>query len=89
MSQELSQKKQVFLYAVGDVVRLKSGGPSMTVEGIIGELSKDKNAAYLMTGHKLGDVLCKYYLNGKFENVVFIPAMLIRVDDIEISLDNQ
>ncbi|MBL3658275.1 DUF2158 domain-containing protein [Fulvivirga sediminis] len=47
-------------FKIGDVVQLKSGGPEMTVKGVIGDanspLSKTENAALKMAGNEGGDV---------------------------------
>lgn len=48
---------------IGDVVRLRSGGPKMTVERI--EKSKS--------------VLCTWFLNGQIQGNDFEPAALKRV----------
>lgn len=65
----------------GDVVQLSSGGPEMTVKGIIGDvnnpLSKTENVALKMSGqHADGDVYCQWFHNNKLEGGVFKPAML-------------
>jgi len=65
----------------GDVVQFNSGGPMMTIKGIIGDeknpLSKTENAALKMSGqYSDGDVFCQWFLNNKLESGVFKPAML-------------
>ncbi len=66
--------------SLGDVVMLNSGGPRMTVKGIIGE---DKTLdALKIAGHKDGDIIVEYFNNGKLENGVFHPSSIHKVEKI-------
>jgi len=47
----------------GDVVRLKSGGPNMTVSSI---------------GQKSGNVTCQWFMDDKLESGVFSPESLVK-----------
>lgn len=65
----------------GDVVQLISGGPKMTIKGIIGDeknpLSKTENALSKMSKqYSDGDVYCQWFSNDKLESGVFKSAML-------------
>ena len=65
----------------GDVVILASGGPEMTIKGIIGDinspLSKAENTALKMAGqHTDGDVFCQWFHNNNLESGIFKSAML-------------
>lgn len=52
----------------GNVVKLKSGGPEMTVLRVIGqensnsrEIHSDK--LYVFGGHNIGDIVCEWLIN--------------------------
>jgi uncharacterized protein YodC (DUF2158 family) len=62
----------------GDVVRLNSGGPDMTVKGIIGE--DEKINIYKVSGYKDGDVAVEYFSNGKLEKGIFSPTSISKVE---------
>ncbi len=69
----------------GDVVQLKSGGPKMTIKGIIGDekspLSTTENTALKMSGQYTdGDIYCQWFLNNKLESAVFKPSMLQKAE---------
>jgi uncharacterized protein YodC (DUF2158 family) len=67
-------------FKAGDVVHLKSGGPEMTIKGIIGDpdnsLSQMEQKALSIRGHKDGEIYCQFYSNSKLESAVFKPFML-------------
>ena len=68
-------------YKIGDVVQLKSGGPKMTVQRIIGDDSataahKIQDSALKQAGYRDGDLLCQWFNNDKLESGIFNPAML-------------
>ena len=71
-------------FKTGDVVQLNSGGPEMTVKGIIGDekspLSKTENVALKMAGYVDGDVYCQWFFNTKLEYGVFKPTMLEKIE---------
>lgn len=65
----------------GDAVQFISGGPKMTIKGIIGNeknpLSKTENALLKMSGqYSDGNVYCQWFSNDKLESGVFKSAML-------------
>ncbi len=63
----------------GDVVRLNSGGPDMTVRGIIGE---DKALdLYKLAGHSNGDVAVEYFSDGKPVKMVFSITSISKVEN--------
>ena len=49
---------------VGDVVRLRSGGPDMTVHTVDND----------------GSVYCQWFENKKLENASFMTATLVKID---------
>ena len=65
-------------YITGEKVQLISGGPDMTVKGVIGtdSLTKMENLALRNSGGTDGDVFCQWFNNTKLEGGVFKPAML-------------
>ncbi|WP_319480988.1 DUF2158 domain-containing protein [uncultured Draconibacterium sp.] len=67
--------------ATGTVVQLKSGGPEMTINGIIGDannpISKTVETGLKMGGYVDGDVYCQWFNeSNKLESGCFKPAML-------------
>jgi len=65
-------------YKTGDKVQLISGGPEMTVKGILGNnsLTKTENFVLKNSGGVDGDVYCQWFYNNKIESGVFKPTML-------------
>lgn len=65
-------------YKTGDKVQLISGGPDMTVKGVIGsdELTKMENLAFKNSGNNVGDVYCQWFNETKLEVGIFKPKML-------------
>lgn len=66
---------------VGDCVRLKSGGPNMTVQRILGEINESprivmQDKLIMMGGYKNGDVICEWFVGTKTETKVFKVEML-------------
>ena len=66
-------------FKAGDVVELKSGGPKMTVVGIVGE-DPNLEMAFL-AGHQLGDVAVNYFLKDRLEKGFFSAAALKLSED--------
>ena len=56
-------------FKIGEVVRLKSGGPPMTIQRIIGGpklhvLATTGDEAYKVQGFRDGDVVCQWFEGG-------------------------
>lgn len=69
-------------FKIGDVVQLKSGGPEMTVQNIIGVTTNKTEAfAYATAGHSHGDLICKWFSGSKLETEVFKAATVDKLED--------
>lgn len=71
------------LFSVGDIVRLKSGGPDMTVTEVekkrktgFGVYERDDNGAYVYNG----DYTCQWFAGKKLDRGVFPEESLLAVD---------
>jgi uncharacterized protein YodC (DUF2158 family) len=70
------------VFKVGDLVRLQSGGPSMTVESILSSNPGSPTATLMaqlkLQGFEEGSVACKWYdeTSKSFKKDYFKPAML-------------
>lgn len=70
----------------GTVVQLKSGGPEMTVNGIIKDennpIGKQIQIGLVMAGYSDGDVFCEWFdSDNKRQSGCFKAAMLDEVED--------
>jgi uncharacterized protein YodC (DUF2158 family) len=71
----------LLIFKTGDIVRLNSGGPNMTVNKVIGQ-SKDqkiKNIELFLKaskGYKDGDVKCQWFVNNDLKEGYFTPETL-------------
>jgi len=65
-------------YKTGDKVQLISGGPEMTVNGIIGTDSLEQRVSGLLKlkGNADGDVYCQWFVGSTKKGGVFKPQML-------------
>lgn len=69
-------------FKIGDVVELKSGGPEMTVQDILGvTTNKSHTLAYTSAGHSKGELICKWFYSSKLETGIFKP------ETVDISQD--
>jgi uncharacterized protein YodC (DUF2158 family) len=69
-------------FKIGDVVEFKSGGPAMTVVGILGQTtSQEQTFTYTLSGHAKGDIICQWFEKGKLETGLFKPETLDKDDD--------
>jgi len=70
-------------FKTGEVVQLNSGGPEMTIKGIIGDtkspLNKMETTAWKMAAHEEGEVYCQWFYNNKIESAVFKQEMLKKI----------
>ena len=65
-------------FKTGDKVQLISGGPEMTVNGVLGDgsLNKMENFALTTRGFQLGDVYCQWFDGIKLEGSAFKKLIL-------------
>jgi len=64
-------------FKLGDVVQLKSGGPEMTVQNIVGKTTnKTEMFAYTASGHAEGAVVCKWFSGNELKSDIFKPETL-------------
>jgi len=72
-------------YKIGEIVQLKSGGPQMTVQRIVGSDSSNlliKAADEFMKsqGFREGDIVCQWFNGNKLESGTFKAEGLIKVE---------
>lgn len=63
---------------VGDTVQLKSGGPLMTIDYVVGTGPDDE--VLLEEGLKPGDVICQWFCDGRVQGKAFRSSVLLRVE---------
>jgi uncharacterized protein YodC (DUF2158 family) len=73
--------KGEIMFKTGDVVRLKSGGPKMTVQRLIGDNDPPTNALidnHLKVGKgvKVGDPICQWFADGDLKSDAFKEGMI-------------
>ena len=69
-------------FNIGDVVQLKSGGPEMTIQDILGKTtSKQMDFAYKTAGHSDGELICKWFSGNKLESGLFKPETLKKLTE--------
>jgi uncharacterized protein YodC (DUF2158 family) len=72
-------------FKTGTIVQLKSGGPQMTIKGIIGDKNNPLNSTHetdlLLSGSADGDICCLWFDDSnKLQTACFKPDMLDIVD---------
>ena len=72
-------------FKIGDIVQLKSGGPQMSVQRIVGSDSSNlliKAADEFMKsqGFREGDIVCQWFNGNKLESGTFKAEGLIKVE---------
>jgi uncharacterized protein YodC (DUF2158 family) len=73
------------MYNIGDIVQLKSGGPKMTIQRIIGDYQENdrlKMADNLIkiSGYKDGDLICQWFNDNKLETGMFNAEMITKLE---------
>lgn len=73
------------MFNTGDIVQLKSGGPKMTIQRIIGDYQENdglKRADNLikLSGYKNGDLICQWFNDNKLETGTFNAEMIQKLD---------
>ncbi|HML55822.1 MAG TPA: DUF2158 domain-containing protein [Solidesulfovibrio magneticus] len=63
----------------GNVVQLKSGGPNMTVTGVVGE-NQDQLVYFESSGYSVGDVTVEFFAGNKLERGTFRKETLVLID---------
>jgi uncharacterized protein YodC (DUF2158 family) len=65
-------------FSIGDTVQLKSGGPLMTIDHVIGTGPDDE--VFLEEGLKPGDVICQWFCNDRIQGKAFKSSVLLKVE---------
>ncbi|EGR0536025.1 DUF2158 domain-containing protein [Vibrio parahaemolyticus] len=74
------------LFSVGDIVKLKSGGPDMTVKEVetkpkmdsYGDYEEDANGSYIYVPN--GNYVCQWFAGKKLDHGVFPEESLLAVE---------
>ena len=82
----INLKTKIMAFKTGTVVQLKSGGPEMTIKGIIGDknspLNQTEETGLKLGGYENGDVYCQWFNDSsKLESACFKPNMLDEADE--------
>jgi uncharacterized protein YodC (DUF2158 family) len=73
-------------FEIGNVVRLKSGGPEMTIQRFIGSDKtnfglKTADEFYKMKGFKEGDLICQWFSDNHVKDGAFLRSSVIKIRD--------
>jgi uncharacterized protein YodC (DUF2158 family) len=71
-------------YITGDIVQLKSGGPKMTVQRVIGSHNnnlglKATDEYYKIRGFEEGDLICQWFVGNSLKDGTFSAKSLIKL----------
>jgi uncharacterized protein YodC (DUF2158 family) len=64
-------------FASGNVVKMKSGGPAMTVVRMIGSVKEDQFVFIDSHGYEAGDVICEWFDGNNRRKDIFKKTSLI------------
>jgi uncharacterized protein YodC (DUF2158 family) len=73
-------------FEIGNVVKLKSGGPEMTIQRFIGcdQMNFGLKAAdefYKLRGFKDGDLICQWFSNNQVKDGAFLKTSVVKIRD--------
>jgi uncharacterized protein YodC (DUF2158 family) len=71
-------------FKIGDIVQLKSGGPKMTVQRVIGSNNnhiglKATDEFYKIKGFEEGDLICQWFVGNSLKDGTFSAKSLIKL----------
>ena len=71
-------------FITGDIVQLKSGGPKMTIQRVIGTNNsnlglKATDEYYKIRGFEEGDLICQWFVGNSLKDGTFSAKSLIKL----------
>lgn len=73
------------MFTIGEIVQLKSGGPKMTIQRIIGDYQENDRLTMAdkflkISGFKDGDLICQWFKDNKLESGTFAAEMITKFE---------